>query len=146
LQHVFLRAQVGKQRVGLKNHADSPLPGLHVKLTVAIEPLLAADGNGALIGFFESRDRPQDSRFAASGRPHQRNQLGCAGLELDVEHDRVLHPDRDLDALGGAHQLLILTKGLRVSIKVILIASTEIASKTPAIIAADALSKLCTWS
>ncbi len=76
-----MNGHVGKQRIGLENHADIALVGLQAVL------LLAADGDATGGRRFEAGDHAQDGRLAAAGGAEEGNEFTLLDLHVEVMHD-----------------------------------------------------------
>jgi hypothetical protein len=79
---IFEHTHVAEQRVVLKDKPDAPLAHLPMGGVLAIKQ------HRAFVRRFEAGDDAQQSRFAATRRPEERDELTGAHLEADVPKRR----------------------------------------------------------
>jgi hypothetical protein len=78
---IFRRRHIGKQRIGLKDHADIALVGFQVVLDHA------ADGNGAGSRCFKARDHAQRRGLATARWSEKRNEFALLDRHVEIDHD-----------------------------------------------------------
>ncbi len=82
--HVAEDGHVRPDGVGLKNHPDISLVSRHDNPLAAGENFVFADGDYALIGFFQTRDTSKGRRFSAAARPQKGIKFSFPDLEADT--------------------------------------------------------------
>src|SRR4051812_10725822 len=103
--------QVWEQRVFLKDESHGAAMWRSEGGGVGVRPGLRAGSHGGGRRPIESRNRAEDGRLAASGRPEDRQDFSGVAGELDVKWDRagLAQGDRQTPVMHGGAPLAATT-------------------------------------
>ena len=96
--HVAQRGQVREERVLLEDEPHRPAMRRRERPGDGVRPGFGARSHGRLRRSIEPRDRTQDGRLPAAGRPEDGQHVPRGARELDVERDGTLLMDGDRQA------------------------------------------------
>ncbi len=97
------RRHVRKQSIALEDHADGSAVRRQVNAAGGGEPCFAVHSDAAVLRPIGARDAPQDCRFAAARRPHQRQHLAGRAGERGRKRDGPVLADIHLQSVHNVH-------------------------------------------